>query len=58
MTPPRDGNRDFRSDDPLLAGARELNDAEKEAVRAETHRYAKGDAVVEAELNRQMGAEK
>lgn len=42
----------------ILRGARELNDAEKEAVRAETHRYAKGDAEVEADLNKAMGAEK
>jgi hypothetical protein len=43
---------------PILAGARELNDAEKEAVRAETARYAAGDKAVEAELNKTMGAEK
>lgn len=42
----------------ILRGARELNEAEKAAVRAETHRYAAGDEAVEAELNKAMGAEK
>jgi hypothetical protein len=51
-------HKHFVVDQAILHGARELTDAEKEAVRAETARYAKGDAEVEADLNKVMGAEK
>lgn len=59
---PRDSNRDFRSDDPTVAGARDLTKAEKAAWKRETKSHADrkhgGDPKVEDELNGYMGVAK
>lgn len=62
MSPHSKKKSQLRSDDPLLAGARDLTDGEKKAWKRETKSHADrkhgGDPKVEDELNGYMGVAK